>query len=138
MLLGCSDWAFSPGFIEETDMACCGLDKDKPLYVVFPIVAILLMAVFIGGFTALLFSPFSRRCRRATLVIWLFGASTVQEVKKRVLGRTYFINPQYKCLIAGRVMRVSPRLGGLLFKWFGTATAIFACIICLGILFILR
>ena len=101
-------------------MACCGLDKDKPLYVVIPIVAAVLGLALAGGLAVLLLSPFSRRCRRATRVIWLYMLATVKEVKERVIGRTYILSPRFRCVISGRLMRLNPWLGGVVYKRLGT------------------
>ena len=101
-------------------MACCGLDKDKPLYVVAPVLAALLLGAAAGAVAAALLSPFSRRARRATKAILLFAAAAVREVRDRVLKKSYLLSPRLRCVIAGKVMRVSPRLGGLLYKRLGT------------------
>ena len=101
-------------------MACCGLDKDKPLYVVVPIVTSVLVGAVVGCVVALVLSPFSRSARRATRVIYHFGASAVREVRQRVLKRSYLFSPRFRCVVSARLMRLSPRLGGLVYRRMGT------------------
>ena len=97
-------------------MACCGLDKDRPLYVVIPIVATVLLCAAVGAAVALVLSPFSRRARKATKVICLFGVATIREVRDRVLERSYLLSPRFRCVASGKIMRVSPWLGGIIYK----------------------
>jgi len=101
-------------------MACCGLDKDKPIWVVLPVVLLVLLAALVGCLAALLLYPFSRRARRSVSLIGLFIAATFRELRDRLWGRAYLISPRLRCAVSGRLMRFSPRFAGFVHKRLGS------------------
>ena len=101
-------------------MACCGLDKDKPLWIVVLVVVAVLVAAVGGCAIALILSPFSRRARRSLKVIALFIGATSTELRERVLEHTCIVSPRFRCAVSGSVMKLSPRLAGFVHKRLGS------------------
>ncbi len=98
-------------------MSCCALadaSKEKP-FLFLAIGFILFVSLFsLGFFVALIGAPFSKRARVALRAMMAFVRVSLNEMQR---GKSVRISAM-RCKISSRLMSISPRLAGFVYRDF--------------------
>ena len=96
-------------------------DKRRPiasLPVLLLFCLFLLFYNFIGLFLFSAAGLFSRTARHYRRAFWAALCRSMPAVFKELLSDSYIWRPELKCVISGKLFRLSPAFSGLVFKYF--------------------
>ena len=110
-------------------MACCGL-SGKGTTSTLGLLLFVTLSVIFGGIGLLILGALglvSRRFRFWAETLWTVLSVSVPRMSHELLNDSYFWRPDLKCIVSGKLFRLSPAFSGIVFKYFN--------LIALGVLF---